>query len=186
MPVKIPLQSLPRNVAVQATKHLDSDEDIVWVDAPGFVFSHLLAMSATLLLVAGFAYSAYVVANDRENAAAWHIAFIVALPLWSVFVVHLFRSFRENFIVITTRSALFNTASSVNVVDHRQIRDVTVESPWCSASRLRITTQLDEQFVVVGLRRPGTAKDFLLRAAVVAIPMNTPQKTAQKNERGKQ
>jgi len=204
MPVKIALSSLPRHIAQQASKHLEG-EDIVFVDTASFWRTHRLAALATLALtIAAAVASVQVATSAAPDIAALHYAIIALVPIWCVLLVLLARRHARHapFLVVSNRSAMIShsislanstssssstTVASVHVIDLRGIRDVTLQRGFCSfccfarcnVVALRIATQADEHFSVLGLRQPDRAYDFLMRGTVLAIPMLTPKKPAQ-------
>lgn len=201
MPVKIALSSLPRHIAQQASKHLEG-EDIVFVDTASFWRTHRLAALATLALtVAAAVASVQVATRAAPDIAALHYAIIALVPIWCVLLALLARRHARHapFLVVSNRSAMIShsialanstgstAVASVHVIDLRGIRDVTLQRGFCSfccfarcnVVALRIATQADEHFSVLGLRQPDRAYDFLMRGTVLAIPMLTPKKPAQ-------
>jgi hypothetical protein len=199
MPVKIAVSSLPRHIAQQASKHLEG-EDIVFVDTASFWRTHRLASLLSIALTIAFVVAVAVVATRAApDIAAFHYALIALWPLWCVVLAVLARRHARQapFLLVSNRSAMIShsislaasTVASVHVIDLRGIRDVAVHrglcgslpccccgAALCNVVTLRIATQADEHFTVVGLSQPERAYDFLMRGTVLAIPMLTPKK----------
>lgn len=194
MPEKIPLSSLPRHIAQQASKHLEG-EDLVFVDTASFWRTHRMATLTTALVLAAFGVGVGVVAAGASDIAAMYYAMIAMLPIWCVVLVVLGRRHARHapFLLVSTRSAMISqpitmsasTVASVHVIDLRGIRDVVVQRGLCglcaccapcNVVTIRVVTQADEHFSVSGLSQPERAYDFLMRGTVLAIPMMTPKK----------
>lgn len=196
MPEKIPLSSLPRHIAQQASKHLEG-EDLVFVDTASFWRTHRLTTLTTMLVLVMFCVGVGVATAGSTDVAALYYAMIAMLPIWCVVLVVLGRRHARHapFLLVSTRSAMISQpislpashVTSVHVIDLRGIRDVVVQRGLCglcaccapcNVVTLRIVTQADEHFSVSGLSQPERAYDFLMRGTVLAIPMMTPKKPA--------